>query len=204
MASLSFIQTGKLADLLRSADPGRKMYVRVMSTTRLALGADPLTPTHVIDLSKETIGQMGDLPSQISTAMPDDATSPSIGSKFTRRGGDYWFELKGKRIECGSLKQLLAEGLKALEKANPSTLDNLARHRGRSRRIVARDRNQLYDKQHLVKDYTEPLIDGWFYGTNNSARETNVWLQRAAECAGLKWGTEFNTNLEPIVSIDDL
>jgi hypothetical protein len=30
------------------------MYVRVVATNRLALGADPLQPTYLIDLSKET------------------------------------------------------------------------------------------------------------------------------------------------------
>jgi hypothetical protein len=116
--------------------------------------------------------------------------------------GDYWLAIRGKRIECESLKELLAEGLKAIERTKPGTFDNLSRIRGRSRRIVARDANQLFDKPHLVKEYAEPLINGWYYGTNNSARETNVWLQRAAECAGLAWGVDFTTNLGS--TIDDL
>jgi len=202
MASLSFISAAKLGDLLRSADPQKKMYVRVLSTNRLALGIDPLQPTNMIDLSKETIG-----PYPASDVQPVSYGSsnepPRVnGTKFARRSGDYWFEIKGKRIECRSLKELLAEALKNLERTKSGTLDNLSRIRGRSRRIVARDANQLFDKPHLVKEYADRLINGWYYGTNNSARETNVWLQRAAECAGLAWGVDFNTNLGP--TLDDL
>jgi hypothetical protein len=109
----------------------------------------------------------------------------------------YWFEIKGKRTECGSLKELLAEALKALERTKPGTLNNLSRMRGRSRRIVALDPSQLFDRPDLAKKYAEKLVNGWYFGTNNSAEQTNVWLQRAAECAGLAWGKDLMANLAP-------
>jgi hypothetical protein len=201
MASLSFISATKLADLLRSADPKKDMYAQVRDD-RLVLGNDPLKPTNVIDFSKESIA-----PYAMSGVQPASRGSPNEaprvnGAKFARRSGDYWFEIKGKRIECGSLKNLLAEALKSLERTKPGTLDNLSRIRGRSRRIVARDANQLFDKPHLVREYADKLLNGWYYGTNNSARETNVWLQRAAECAGLDWGRDFVSSLNP--TTDDL
>jgi len=195
MASLSFIPAGKLADLLRSADPQNRMYVRVLSATRLAIGADPLQPTSVIDLAKETVGPIES--PQKANDVPSDDHAARGGGKITRRSGEYWFEIRGKRTECSSLKNLLAEGLLALEGLRPGTLDSLSRVKGRSRRIVAREANHLFDKPHLVKDYAERLQDGWYFGTNNSARETNVWLNRAAECAGLKFGEEFRTSLGP-------
>jgi len=61
--------------------------------------------------------------------------------------------------------------------------------KSRTRRIVARDPSHLFDKQHLSEDHSERLIDGWWYGTNNSASQTRAWLQRACSCAGLKWAT---------------
>jgi len=33
--------------------------------------------------------------------------------------------------------------------------------------------------------YSENLIDGWSFGTNNSADETNSWLKRACELCGV-------------------
>lgn len=196
MANLSFLPTAKLADLLTSADPQKKLYVQVLNN-RLVLGADPLQPTNMIDFSNEMVAPY--VASHVESASHSSANEQSYvkGTKLARRGGDYWFEIKGKRFEYGSLKELLAEGLKKLEQTKPGTLDNLSRIRGRTRRIVARDANQLFDKPHLVKEYAEKLINGWHYGTNNSARETNVWLQRAAECAGLKWGVDFSSSLGP-------
>lgn len=200
MASISFISAAKLSDLLRTADPQRAMFVRVLSATRLALGTDPLQPTKVIDLSNEAVG-----PLVASDARPAPAPAPApepdgpivlSSNRASRRSGEYWFELKGNKTTCGSLKELLAEGLKALELTAPGTLATVARLRGRSRRIVARDPSELFDKPHLVKDYAERLTNGWYYGTNNSGRETNVWLQRAAECAGLSWGDDFRTSLD--------
>ena len=204
MASLAFISSSKLVELLKSSDPERKMYVRIMGTNRLALGTDPLQPSTVIDLSRETIGAFTASEAGQSRSNPP-AEEPKFNvSKITRRSGDYSFEIKGKQTECGSLKELLAEGLMALERAKPGTLENLSRIRGRSRRIVARDANLLYDKPHLVSEYAERLMSNWFYGTNNSARETNVWLQRAAECAGFKWGSDFSTNLGTIPKLENL
>lgn len=196
MANLSFLPTAKLADLLTSADPQKKLYVQVLNN-RLVLGADPLQPTDVIDFSNEMIAPYVPFRAESHSAANEQ---PYVkGAKLARRGGDYWFEIKGKRFEYRSLKELLAEALKALEHSKPGTLDNLTRIRGRSRRIVARDPNQLFDKPHLVKEYSEKLINGWHYGTNNSARETNVWLRRAAECAGLRWGTDFSTSLDLLI-----
>jgi hypothetical protein len=204
MASLAFISASKLVELLKSSDPERKMYVSIMGTNRLALGADPLQPSSVIDLSRETIGEFAASEAGQSRSSPQTEEPKFNASKITRRSGDYSFEIKGKKTECGSLKELLAGGLAALERAKPGTLENLSRIRGRSRRIVARDANLLYDKPHLVSEYAERLANGWFYGTNNSARETNVWLQRASECAGFKWGADFSTNLETIPKIESL
>jgi hypothetical protein len=189
----SIMSAAKLADLLRSVHPQGAMHVQVLNE-RLALGVNPLQPTHMIDFSSERVVPYA--ASLIEAASPGEGSRIN-GTKIPRRSGDYWFEIKGKRTECGSLKELLAEALKGLERTKPGTLDQLSRIRGRSRRIVARDANQLFDKPHLVKKYGEKLSNGWFYGTNNSARETSVWIQRAAECAGLTSGSDFLISLEP-------
>jgi hypothetical protein len=191
----SIMSAAKLANLLKSADPRATMHVQVLGE-RVVLGVNPLQPTHMIDFSNERVVPFGALAVQTPSSNETPRTS---GVRFPRRSGDYWFEIRGKRTECGSLKELLAETLKGLERTKPGTLENLSRIRGRSRRIVARDANQLFDKPHLVKEYAEKLTNGWYYGTNNSARETSVWIQRAAECAGLTLGSDFaiSLNLEP-------
>jgi len=126
---------------------------------------------------------------------PDAAESRRRTAKVARSSGTYWFEFKGQRTEFGSLKDLLSGGLRALEEARPGTLEKLSQIKPRSKRVVARDSKQLFDKEHLAEQFSERLADGWWYGTNNSKFETEAWLARACACSGLTWGMDFKTNL---------
>jgi hypothetical protein len=193
----SFVRASKLVDLLTAADPKKSMYVRVLSSNRLAVGIDPIKPSAVIDLSEEAVVPYADTNGNgqrdILRTNPD--LRETAGIRASRRGGDYWFEIRGRRTAYHSLKELLSGGLLAVESVKSGTLEKLSHVKPRSRRIVARDPKLLFDKVHLAKDYAEKLTDGWFYGTNNSANETNTWLERACIAAGLKWGEEFKTSL---------
>jgi hypothetical protein len=208
MANMSFIAAAKLVELLATADAQRNMYVRMLDTDRLAIGVDPFRPTQVIDFSKEQIGpwapgELNAVSQQYNVSSPASAPVDNIeGPRITRRTGAYWFEIAGRRVECSSLKDLLAEGLRALEGACPGTFEKLSLMKPRSRRIVARDPKDLFDKGHLTQRYAERLVDGWWYGTNNSNPETNTWLQRACSCSGLKWDEDFKTSLT--ITVDDI
>jgi hypothetical protein len=191
MASLSFIQARKLVDLIQLATKSGDMYVRVVSSSRLALGKDPMSPTVTIDLSKEAVVPFSDqaLPAIVES-------SPKVSKeRATRRSGDYWFELHGKRSEFNSLGELLAEALRSLEVASHGTLEKLSLIKPRSKRIVARDKRMLFAAQHLSEEFSEKLMPGWWYGTNNSTQETNAWLRRACDCAVFKWGVDFRSSL---------
>src|SRR5262245_49894483 len=193
MATLSFISASKLAELLQTANKGREMYVRVISGNRLALGNDPMKPTISIDLSKETVGAYNESkPKEVIEPQPQPQPS---AIRTPRRSGDYWSELNGKRLESGSLRELLAQGLRSIEAARPGTLEKLSHIKLRSKRIVDRDKKMLFVSERLSDKYGEELMDGWWYGTNNSAQETNAWLERACGCAGLAWRIDFRTNL---------
>jgi hypothetical protein len=193
MASLSFISASKLVELVQSANKGSQMYVRVVSGNRLALGSDPMNPTISIDLSRETVGPYGKPEPELQS-----------GPRVTRRSGEYWFEIKGKRHEVSSLGELLGKGLREIEAARPGTLEKLSHHKGRTKRIVSRDRNALFDTKHLADKHAVKLVDGWWYGTNNSSGETENWLKRACEHAGLKWGENFKTKLSEPVVVGDI
>jgi len=208
MARLSFIPASKLVELVTALDVRKDMHVSVLSANRLALGGDPLQPTHMIDLSKEKVSPYSSAELATirdRTALSAEPSQPGLNnSKMARRSGDYWFEVKGHRVECMSLKELLSRGLRSLEQNQPGTLEKLSQIKPRSRRIVAHDPKQLFDRGHLTKDYSEKLIDGWWFGTNNSANETNTWLERACSCSGLKWGDGFKTSLTIEATVDDL
>ena len=191
MAVMSFVSATKLTELINSANKGGKMYVRVLSGTRLAIGEDPMSPTSVIDLSKEEVFPFE--PPKV--AEPPSFPQSAIPARTSRHSGEYWYELSGKRTTAGSLRELLGHALRSIEVAHTGTLEKLCHIRPSSKRIVSRDKYKLFDSARLCDDYGEQLITGWWFGTNNSAQETNRWLQRACECAGLSWGRDFRTNL---------
>lgn len=191
MASLSYIQARKLVDLINSATSSGNMYVRVVSSNRLALGKDPMSPTVAIDLSKEAVVPFSEQAAPVSVG----PSSKGARERATRRSGNYWFELYDKRSEFNSLGELLAEALRSLEAASHGTLEKLSLIKPRSKRIVARDKRMLFAAEHLSEEFAEELVPGWWYGTNNSTQETGAWLRRACDCAGLKWGVDFRSSL---------
>lgn len=193
MASLSFIETTKLIDLIRRADPKGNMKVRVLPGHQLAMGSDPLSPTLVIDLSKEIISpySSGEQTNTVFTA--DVSESATTRAPADRRSGTYCYELRGRRYECRSLKELLRMSLESLERVSPGTLERLSHIKPRSKRIVAHEPSLLFESPNLAKEYSEKLSNGWWFGTNNSAQETKAWLERAVQCAGLRWGPDFDT-----------
>ena len=186
MASIAYTPTPKLIDLLQKADPSKTMCVRIEDNHTLALGIDPLKPTVMIDLSNESLTTQP-VSSKIVPAPPMTRTS--------RYDGDYWFEVKGERGQCKSLKDLLHKSLTSIEAVAPGTLDKLSNIKLRSKRIVAREKSKLFDRAHLAIKYSEKIPNGWWMGTNNSSQETNAWLERACSCAGLTWGENFKTSL---------
>ena len=195
----AIMSASKLIDLLRAANDRKNMYVRVLTISRLGLGADPGHPEVILDLSREKILPYGPADGDDDRALrANDLQAPGYGTAtgVRRRSGDYWFEINGQRTDCGALKQLLSASLKAFEETRPGTLEALSRVKARSRRIVARDPSYLYKKEHLAQKYAERLTPDLWYGTNNSAAQTLAWLRHACSLAGLTWGKSYRTSLE--------
>jgi hypothetical protein len=179
---------------LKGVDRQKGRFV-LLDKDRLLLGPNPFEPTSYIDFAGETVVALASERPPVTT-MEEAPLAPS------RKTGDYWFEISGRRVSARSQKELLVEGLRALERASPGTLEKLSKIRGRSKAIVSRDPNTLFNRPHLVAKFAYKLMDGWWLGTNNNANETNNRLQEAAGCAGLKWGETFKTSLT--LDIDEL
>jgi hypothetical protein len=200
MATVAYVRSGKLIELLREVDPKSEMLVSIVNGCQLALGRDPLRPASVIDFSNETHSAVAPangaaVPAKAEQT-PQKSTEVDFTSRVGRVSGQHWFELKGKKRECRSVKDLLLQSLKAIEAERPGTLEKLSGLRKRTKKIVAREPNQLFlVNKHLVKDHAEQLMGGWWVGTNNSSQETEAWLRQAAEYADLSWGREFKTSL---------
>jgi len=194
MARVSFLAASKLADLLRQADPKNEMQVKVQSTNMLALGVDVFNPTIAIDLAREVIQPFSQSQHKDPTPVRTQPTheTPKVirydeGVRQSRRTGKYVFVFRGEPTNCGSLKDALAAGLRAIESYRPGTLDKLTIEMPRTKRIVARDRSKLFQNAELVENFSERLMEGWWFGTNNSKAEVCRWLDRACAHAGLRW-----------------
>src|SRR5581483_5524694 len=185
------ILSGKLADLLKQASPRGDMHVTILSSTRLGIGINPSHPQTVIDLVSDTMEPF----STHTIQLPGQIPPPGVIARRTRRTGAYPLHFNGKTSSYSSLKELLGAGLKEIEAYVPGTLDKLRKHKAPTKRIVARAPKDLFDQTELAEKYAEPLIDGWCYGTNNSAEETKTWLRRACEYAGLEWDKDFRVEL---------
>jgi len=194
MASLAFIQSSALIDLVKSADPKGNMQVRVLTATQLAIGADPLNPTSIIDFSKEAVRPFKLIAGK-EPEPPVEGGHARTAQKASRQTGRYLLDFKGITTECRSLKEMLAQGLMALEAHQRGVLQKLSAIKPRTKRIVAREPSQLFDQTELSDKYAEQLMAGWWYGTNNSADETRTWLQRGAEIAGLEWGKDISISI---------
>jgi hypothetical protein len=204
MANLALLSSPKLVDLVRSADPHGEMCVTILNDHSLALGTDPLKPSTVIDFSSEEVRSYTNSPtgSGMATAVESLSADPALRTgamhayqRTTRNLGIRWFELNGDRTECGSVKGLLLKGLRSIETQYQGTIEKLSHIKKRTKRIVARDRNDLFEDPKLVKKYSEPLLDAWWVGTNNSSAEVEAWLKQAVSMAGLQWGKDFRTSL---------
>lgn len=193
MGQITSISAAKLIDLLRQASQQGDLRVVVLNSTRLGLGANPYQPQAVIDLLSENIEPFSAV--AVPSPAPREPSPLNGGFRRTRSTGMYELNLRGRPTQYGSLKGLLAGALKEIETSSPGTLAKLANHKARTKRIVARDPKDLFDQIELAEKYAEPLIDGWFYGTNNSAEETKTWLRRACEYASLQWGKDLRINL---------
>jgi hypothetical protein len=99
------------------------------------------------------------------------------------------FEVLGATFLVGSQKQLLVEALRRIEEARPGTLDQLSKKKRRTKRVVSRSREALYDTPHKPS-HSQEIPGGFFVATNNSYPEAMSFLREAVRIAGLTWGID--------------
>jgi hypothetical protein len=90
------------------------------------------------------------------------------------------------------------ETLKLIENQRPGTLKKLEAQKASTRRIVASRPDLLFERPDLVRKYSAELMPGWFVGTNNSSRDVEKYLRKAAQLADLAWGRDIFVKSLPI------
>ena len=109
----------------------------------------------------------------------------------TRKTGAFSFELLGEREVGQSLKGGYLGCLLKLADLDSEFLDRLARETTPARRIVARQKRDLYLRNpRLADDFAERLCDGWWVDTNLSRQQCVTRLEKACRIAGIEFGTD--------------
>ena len=151
----------------------------------LALGDYP-QPKHRLCFNREELDTVSAGKGDLALSSRSPARPARVGG---RSSGEFELEVRGRPYKVHSLKQVLAEGLIAVEAVRPGTLEALSRERARSKRVVAKKRDDLYENSELQR-FSVEIAPGWFMATNNSEAETIKFLRKAVELAGLTWNVD--------------
>ncbi|MEQ8603289.1 MAG: hypothetical protein RIB45_08210 [Marivibrio sp.] len=101
-----------------------------------------------------------------------------LSYKARRASQPYELELDDAVYRFGSAAQLLTDRLEILESRWPGVLERLAQGKKRTKRPVARRREDLYDRPHPIEHSAE-RASGYFVATNNRADEVLGIMRRA-------------------------
>ena len=100
------------------------------------------------------------------------------------------FVLDGKRREIGVANRTLAEVLKEFQRRDAGFMMRLAPQTvGRTRRLVAQNREDLYEAEDL-REYSFDLENGWWLRTKISTKSVRRNIKLACQVAGVRFGTQ--------------
>ena len=126
-------------------------------------------------------------PTPTPTPIPSipQPSQPSTGSKIVG------FVLGTERVESGTARGTLADLLMRFDSDDPKFMERLyLKTVGRTRRLVARNRADLYDKIHLADRHAIQLDNGWWLGTNLSQSSVRRHIETACSVAGVEYNVQ--------------
>ena len=137
---------------------------------------------------KPEIGSSTSSRSSVRDREPTSVSSQPTGKPQSTIVG---FVLDGERFETGAAYRTLAEVLKVFDRRAPDFMERLAEETvGRRRRLVARNRNDLYDNPKFVEKSSLNLRNGWWLGHHLSTKDIQKKIEIACEVAGIKFGSQ--------------
>ena len=114
-------------------------------------------------------------------------------SKTSAKLNKLGFEINDKFFQARSVKEIVIKLLKELSKADKKFLDRyiaLPKH-GRTRRFVAKDKNELYpSRPDLVKDHSDHIERGYWVGTNVGKQQALKIIKLACQVSDLTYGKQ--------------
>ena len=120
---------------------------------------------------------------------PEPKPQPPPKPKRTGRGGRIvGFIFHGKRIDTGSARATLTQVIQTLDRNHPQFMQRFAEETiSKRRRLVARQRDNLYDNAPLVV-HSVDLGNGWWMGTNLSSSAIQKHVETACKVVGIEFG----------------
>lgn len=112
--------------------------------------------------------------------------------------GKFGYEINGRYFKARSVKDVLINVLKEISKLDNNFLERFAalpKH-GRTRRFVARNKEELYpSRPDLVSEYSDLIDKGFWVGTNVGKQQAENIIRLACEVANLSFGKEIKIYL---------
>ena len=133
--------------------------------------------------------------SSLSPLPEPDRPEPAVGfpgnGRQAQSGGKIrGFVLRGQRVECPNAIITLTHVIQRLDSGSPRFMEGLAEAtKGKTRRLVARNRSDLFDQSHLEK-HSVDLGNGWWMGTNLSSDAIRRRILTACRVAGIRFGSQ--------------
>ncbi len=127
------------------------------------------------------------IPAGQRTVNPAISTSQGAGDRRSKIVG---FVLDEQTQNVGNGIRTLVEVIREFDRRSPVFMEQFAeRTRGRTRRLVSRDRDHLYDQVSLRKQAMD-LGNGWWLGTNLSTESIRKNIGTACSVMDLRLGSQ--------------
>lgn len=116
--------------------------------------------------------------------------------RLALRGHEVGYEMGGQFHPARNAIDVLRHVFETLTDKDASFPERFsARPHGRSRRYLARERDELYRRLDLCRKYSIQLRSGWWMSTNHSRNTIDSIIQLAGEVAGLQYGQDLIAHL---------
>ena len=129
-------------------------------------------------------------PSQPAPSRPAEKRQSRPVTHNSGNGKIVGYVFNGQERYIGSANHTLAAIVQEFAKDNPQFLLHFAAETGgRTRRLVAQNKEDLYDLPHL-RDYAIALDDGWWLGSNISAAQVGRYIELACKISRVNFGSQ--------------
>ncbi|MDD9909010.1 MAG: hypothetical protein OXR62_04885 [Ahrensia sp.] len=184
MAQLNVIKADRLNEILQSTSGYPNLWCSLDKAGQFLIGANPAKPDMKIDFGRERVV------SGSPKHTPNGSVSVIVAPPETDTGrttGAHWIRLNGEQHNFKSQRQLLRHTVLYFAARDEAFLERLSLEKTPSRRLVARNKYDLFKNKKLTDKHSEPLTNGWWLNTNNSGDQCKSWIRVIARISGHSW-----------------